>query len=219
MRQGLGPGRLGLVGVMQFIGAHLFKDGAAPPVALRDLRQMGIQMPHDLILGLRQKAEVPFIAKDAGHETDRERTGIPERREVARVVVQFPQALFAPVEMIDLFIGRFAHGLFERGLPGRERLRLVERLGRDFPGVVDPHQARDVPPFGLIEFRRRMPRGRIGPFFPNPARTGQVFEQGVRLHQQLIKRAVFSGRRGLMTHFSVSSIDLGKAGHDKGFLY
>ena len=60
------------------------------------------------------------------------------------MAVQFTQAFFTPHQMIDFFCGGLLHLLAHVGELGGQGLALVQRLGADFAGVVDPHQARHM---------------------------------------------------------------------------
>ena len=62
--------------------------------------------------------------------------------------MQFAQPLLAPGQVV----GFLAAGLFQQGTDGRvaghQGLAVVQALGGDLPGVIDPHQAGRVAPGG-----------------------------------------------------------------------
>jgi hypothetical protein len=66
------------------------------------------------------------------------------------VAVQLANALLAPGQVVDFFFGGMLHGLAHLGQLGGQGLALVQRLGADFTGVVDAHQAGDVAALLLV---------------------------------------------------------------------
>ena len=57
--------------------------------------------------------------------------------------------------MIAFFGGRPAQRVPRFRRPGGQRLPVIEALGRDFPGVIDPHEARGMAAPGRIDRCRR----------------------------------------------------------------
>ena len=102
---------------------------------------MRFEVLDHLLFGLRDEAEAGAVAGEAGERADRERTRVPERGEQAGVAVR-ARARAArtrpggpsrrgPHPAATARIAGFA---------GRQGLAVVEGLGGDLPGVVDPHQ-------------------------------------------------------------------------------
>lgn len=60
------------------------------------------------------------------------------------MAVQLANALLAPRQVVDFFLGGMFHGLAHFGQLGRQGLTLVQGLGADFTGMVDAHQPGNV---------------------------------------------------------------------------
>jgi len=81
------------------------------------------------------------------------------------------------------------HGLAYLGQLGGQGLALVQRLGTDFAGVVDAHQAGDMAGLLLIELGVRLDDGRRGA--GGLAAEGQQGAHGgIGLQQQAVERRV-----------------------------
>ncbi len=76
------------------------------------------------------------------------------------------EPLFAPGQVVHLLGRGLAHGVGHGRIARGQRLSLVERLGGDLAGVVDPHQARRFEALGgssaPIRPRRRRGAARAG---------------------------------------------------------
>ena len=73
----------------------------------------------------------------------------------------FRHALLAPGEVVRLVPGRGQQPGADRRVAGRQRLPVVERLGRDLAGVVHPHQPGRVAPGRRVGHRFRGGPGRV----------------------------------------------------------
>jgi len=91
--------------VLGFLYVHLFEDGAAARVVFRQTLEVAFEVLADLSLRFCNEAEAPAISERATGSPDRECAGIPERTETARRRTEFVQALLAPGEVIELFVG------------------------------------------------------------------------------------------------------------------
>ena len=65
--------------------------------------------------------------------------------------MEFGQASLTPVQVFVFFLRRLLHAGAERLGACAQRLAAIQALRRDFPGVVDSHQAGDVRNFGFVE--------------------------------------------------------------------
>ena len=74
---------------------HLFEDGAAAHVSLRQALEVAFEMFAHLPLSLGDEAETPAIAERATGGADRESARVPEWAEPARCRTELGQALFA----------------------------------------------------------------------------------------------------------------------------
>src|SRR5207253_2099932 len=81
------------------------------------------------------------VAADTGNQPDRERPGVPEKIRVARPRTELYQTLLRPRQMVFLLTRGHCETAADLGIARNKRLRAVERLGADFAGVIDPHQA------------------------------------------------------------------------------
>ena len=190
-RRGEAPatGRQGVLGVLLFVAAHLFQHRAGLGVCCRQLVQVLVQMAADLILGSRDEAQAQAIADQAGTGADPEGEAIEQRIEQARTLTQGADALLAPGQVIDLFVGRLLHFFAHFRQLGGQRLTLVQRLGADLAGVVDAHEAGRMTAFlvaqlGVLERNGRRAAG-------GSAAEGRKGTQGgIRLDQQSIEGGV-----------------------------
>jgi hypothetical protein len=107
------------------------------------------------------------------------------------VAAQLVNALFAPGQVVHFLLGGVLHGLAHVRQFGRQRLALIQRLGADFAGVVDPHQAGDVTAVLVAERLSRAQQRRR--WTRRLTAEGQQGAQGpVGLQQHLIQRRVMS---------------------------
>jgi len=60
---------------------------------------------------------------------------------VAGLFAQFVKALLAPREVVELFIGRLLHLVFDIRITRDNGMPLVEPLGSDLTGMINAHQA------------------------------------------------------------------------------
>ena len=143
------------------VGVHLLEQGAAAVIAGRELREVIIEVLDHLAFGLDDEPETPPIAGKPGRGADGERTGVPERIESARRRTELFEPRATPHEMIVLFAGRLLHRGAGRGIARHQRLAVVERLGRDFTRVIDPHQPCRMPALTIVECFIRDIAGRV----------------------------------------------------------
>ena len=83
-------------GVFHFVQTHLRDYGAAFAVLFRQAFEVFFQVAGDLIFGFFQKAQIPFVAQQAGADADGERTGVSYRIEQAGASAQFVYPFFRP---------------------------------------------------------------------------------------------------------------------------
>ena len=114
----------------------------------------------DLVLGGGDEPEADLVADQPGGGADTERQPVEQRIEYAGMTAQLADALLAPGQVVDFFLGRVLHGLAHFGQFGGQGLALVQRLGTDFPGMVDAHQAGHVPGVLVTHLRFRLHDGR-----------------------------------------------------------
>jgi len=127
------------------VNLHLLDDGAAALIirgqAIEVIREMALDLP----LRFRHESEACPIAEKPGKRPDRDGSCVPQRIEQGRARTQLIEPVPTPGEVVAFF----SRGVPQRGPgfrpAGRECLALVEALGRDFPGVIDPHEARGMP--------------------------------------------------------------------------
>jgi dipeptidyl aminopeptidase/acylaminoacyl peptidase len=189
-----GRGRLGAVAFL--VGAHRLDDRAAFLVAFRQLVQMPGEVLGDLLLGLLDEAQAPAVSGDAGNRADRERAGVPQRIEPARVRVQLAQAVLAPGQVRALLGGGLQHVLADRRVARDQRVALVQRLRGDLAGVVHAHQARRMA--ACLDVERRIleagggVRARVAAGWRRDAGQGLV-----QAHQQAVDGGVVPVHRSL----------------------
>ncbi len=128
----------------------------------RDLFQVLIQMLAHLVFGSSDEAQADLVADQAGEGADTKRHAIEQRVEHAGVAAQLTDALFAPGQVVDFFLGGMLHGLAHLWQLGGQGLALIERLGADFTGMVDAHQASDVAGLAFVQFHIRLDDRRTG---------------------------------------------------------
>ena len=126
---------------------HTFDNGPAPGIRWRQAIEMPFEVFSDLPLRLLHESERPSVTERAAGDSDGKRACIPARPEPARLRTQFPKALLAPAEVIELFRGRLTHVIRDRATPRHRRMTLVQPLRRHFTCVIDAHEARRVPTF------------------------------------------------------------------------
>jgi hypothetical protein len=127
--------------VPRLVVAHGSHDGAASRIGWGQLRHVLRQMLLDLSLGLDDKSQVRAVAADAGGKPDGERARIPERVRIAGPRAELRQTLLRPRQVVFLLARGRCKAPPDLGIARDERLRAVERLGTDFAGVIDAHQA------------------------------------------------------------------------------
>ena len=155
---------MGNLRVVDLVGLHLLEDGARLLVVARDLGEVLVEMVLHLTLGLHDEAEAPFVAGQPGRRAHREGARIPQRVQETLAVPQVFQARGTPGEVIVFFLGGALQALARVRQLGGQRLTLIEGLGANLAGVVDPHQACDVPPLLVGKVRLRDVLGRVGAF-------------------------------------------------------
>ncbi len=101
---------------------------------------MVLDVRFDLFLGLRDEAQTDSITCRAGNETDRKRTGVPDRRQRARLRPELIEPFLAPGEVVLLLSTRVEEMLAGLTCSGQYGLATVECLGGDLSGVVDAHE-------------------------------------------------------------------------------
>ncbi len=98
------------------------------------------------------------IAKRARQGAEGKGAQVPQRVQEAGAALQFLQALLAPGQMIDFLGGGFVHGRLHRRIACGKGLTLVQGLGGDLSGMVDPHQAHR---FCALGRRQGLSQGRL----------------------------------------------------------
>src|SRR5438477_5221388 len=114
---------------------------------------MAVEMALELVLGLREEAHAPAIAREPGDEAETERARVPQRIEQARARVEVFEPVAAPREVVTLLGGGALQRVPHLGIARDERLAAIERLGADLARVVHAHEARGAALF----FRRGRP--------------------------------------------------------------
>ena len=71
------------VGVLLLVELHLPDDGLGPGIALRQARQMPVQVGFDLPFGFGEETKVPSFAQLSRDDAERQCAGIPDRVEPA----------------------------------------------------------------------------------------------------------------------------------------
>src|SRR5690606_10019463 len=169
-RQHPGAGLFGVVGVAGLVDLHLPQDLAAALVALGQRFEVLVEVGLDLAFGLDHAAEVPAVAAQAGQHAQGVAPAVPQRVEHAGTAVELAQALGAPGQVVGLLLRRLeqvlAGGLFAR----HRRLAVVQALGADLAGLVDPDQPGRRPAPGRLEAGPGQVRGRVGAAGDGPAR-------------------------------------------------
>ncbi|MNO97124.1 hypothetical protein D3C76_888210 [compost metagenome] len=105
------------------------------------------------------------------------------------MAIQLAYALFAPGQVVDFFLGGVLHGFAYLGQFGGQCLALVQRLGADFAGMVDAHEAGNVAALGVIQVGIRLDDGR-GWAGRLAAEGQQGAHGGIGLQQQAVERRV-----------------------------
>lgn len=149
-----------------FLVTHLLDDSPAFCIFLGQSVQMTVEVGTHLLLGLGNKAQAPFVTECTTRRADHECARVPQRAQETRTFVEFLQALFTPGEVVEFFIGGALNLRFDIRVAGDDGVALVQGLGGDFAGMVDPHQtgrmrALLVREFGFVEIRRRIPARRL----------------------------------------------------------
>ena len=124
----------------RFVFLHLLHDGLRGRVGRRQLFQMRMQVLFNLTFGLDHEAQAHRIASTRRQQPERERAGVPERVQQARVRVEFPQPLLGPRKVIGL-LARGVRELSSQCWVARsERLGAVQRLRAHLADMIDTHQ-------------------------------------------------------------------------------
>jgi hypothetical protein len=124
------------------------------------LLKVFVQMLAHLIFGRCNEPQADLVADQPGDRTNPERHAIKQRIEHAGMAAQLMNALLAPDQVVDFFFGGMLHGGTHFRQLGGQGLTLVQRLGADFTGVVDAHQAGNVPSVFIAHLRIRLHDGR-----------------------------------------------------------
>jgi len=132
------------------VDLHLLDDGAASLIVRRQAIEVIREMSLDLPLRFRHESEARSIPEQARERPDGDGSRVPKRIQRGRARTELIESVPAPGEVVAFF----RRGVPQRGLgfrvAGCEGLALVEALGCDFPGVIDPHEARGMPAPGGI---------------------------------------------------------------------
>ena len=143
-------------------------------------------MPFDLAFGFRHEPEARTVTEQSGERADGDRACVPERIQEARAGAELVQSVPAPGEVVT-FLGRSPDQRRARfGQSRGQGLSVVEALGGDFPGVVDPHQPGDVAAKARIDRRN----GRISGGW---AAAGGAGEAGAEARVGEFQQAVEGG--------------------------
>lgn len=151
-----------MLAVCRLVRFHLQKYGATGVVCCRQVLQVTLYMALNLALGFGDEPEADGIAGESSHRPDQYGAAIPEGPEYAGFGPQIAQSLSAPDEMIALFTSGAEQKRTYRGVGGNQSLAVIQRLGRDFTGVIDAHQARRMAFFGPVEHCGRATMGGWG---------------------------------------------------------
>lgn len=124
---------------------------------------MFFQVAFDLPLGLYNKPEAGPVANGRGQHADGEGTAVPNWIQQARTRIKLLQTRCAPGQVISFLVRGFQQQTARRSSPGYERLAVVQGLGGDLSGVVDPHESSGLSPVRFGQrgrgYRRRLPEG------------------------------------------------------------
>ncbi|MCY1457008.1 hypothetical protein D9M71_742650 [compost metagenome] len=112
------------------------------------------------MLGGGDKTQADLVADQAGQCADAERHAVEQWVEYAWMATELTDTLFAPGQVVNLFFGRVLHGLAHLWQLGGQGLALVQRLGADFTGMVDTHEAGYVAGLGIVQGDIRLDDGR-----------------------------------------------------------
>jgi hypothetical protein len=127
------------------VDLHLLDDGAAAQIIRGQAIEVIREMALDLTLRFRHESEARPIAEKARERPDGDGARVPHRIQQGRTRTELIEPVPAPGEVVAFF----RRGVTQRGLgfrvAGGEGLALVEALGSNFPGVIDPHEARGMP--------------------------------------------------------------------------
>ncbi|KTC40931.1 hypothetical protein AO260_31025 [Pseudomonas sp. ABAC21] len=105
------------------------------------------------------------------------------------MTAQLADALLTPGKMVNFFFGRVLHRCAHLRQLGGQGLTLIQRLGTDFAGMVDAHQAGDMARLGGAHLGIGLHDGRRGPV-RLAAEGQQRAHGGVGLQQQAVNRRV-----------------------------
>jgi hypothetical protein len=123
-----------------FVLLHLKKDGATADIFGGQLLKMSCQVLFDLSLGLCHEAQGDAVAGKASDHADGERSCVPEWVQSAGPVVEFGESCLAPGQMIGFLTTRLFQQVADGRVTRNHGLPVIQPLGRDFTGMVDPHQ-------------------------------------------------------------------------------
>ena len=127
-----------------FVGLHLFDDGAAAPVRLRQFPQMLAEMRFHLPLGFDDKSQTDFVAHQRRRRADCETSRIPHGIEQTGAALQRIQSIGTPRQVIGFFL-RSGKQLLAGGFVARDGgLTGIQCLRAHFAGVIHAHQAGSV---------------------------------------------------------------------------
>lgn len=127
--------------MLDFVVLHLLQYGPASRVCSRQARKVLVQVRFNLFFRFRNKPEADPIAKRARYRADRIGSEVPQRVQHAGAPAQFPDPVLTPCQMIGFLRGGPAHDSGDLWVARGQRLTLIQRLRRDLPGMIDPHQA------------------------------------------------------------------------------
>ncbi len=173
--------------MLRFFLAHLPYHGATAAVLLRQAFEVIVEVLAHLLFRFRDETEAPSIAQHAAGGTDQEGACIPEWRQSAGCFAKFLKPAFAPRQVVEFFDCCFLDLRLDLVITRYCSVPLVQRLCRDFAGVVDAHESSRVPALCLVHFgignvSSRVRASRIA------SRSGDRPECIVRAREQSIER-------------------------------
>jgi hypothetical protein len=127
--------------VANFVRTHLLQYHATAGVLVGEPVKVTVEMTCNLALSFFEKTEAHTIPGKACGKAYCKRAGIPEWRKSARAAPEFFGPFPAPGQVVVFFIRGRKENVAQSLVGSGQSLGTIQRLGSDFTGVVDSHQA------------------------------------------------------------------------------
>ena len=150
-----------------FVKAHLSNNGSRLQILRWQLVQVPSEVLLDLALGFTQKSQADPVTHPGRGGSHHKCPDKPQRIKERRARAELVEPGAGPGQVVSLLMRCLAQQLAHGGVPRKQRLSFIERLGADLTHMIHTHQAARMPSrlrgkFGTVSLaiRRVRPRGR-----------------------------------------------------------